>query len=80
MAPQRMTFHSSTRREEDAAKSETSSELADKGGFMGTGFSHLYAIPVGVAFAVPILEFEWFIVNEETLVRTGRTRLQQYQQ
>jgi hypothetical protein len=69
MAPQRMTFHGSARREDDAAaKSETSSELADKGGFMGTGFSHLYAIPAGVAFAVPILEFEWYIVNEETLL------------
>lgn len=35
---------------------------------MGTGLSHLYAIPVGVAFAVPILEFNWYNVNEETLV------------
>jgi hypothetical protein len=35
---------------------------------MGTGLSHLYAIPAGVAFGVPILEFNWFIVNEETLL------------
>ena len=65
---QRMSFHYSARREDEAK--ETSSELADKGGFLGTGLSHLYAIPVGVAIAVPIIEFEWYLVNEETLVRT----------
>lgn len=32
------------------------------------GWSPLYAIPVGVAFAVPILEFNWYNVNEETLL------------
>jgi hypothetical protein len=64
-----MAFHYSARREEDAkAVTETSSEVADKGGFMGTGVSHLFAIPVGVAFAVPLIEFEWFLVNEETLL------------
>ncbi|CAJ1944279.1 unnamed protein product [Cylindrotheca closterium] len=61
------SFHYSARREEEA-KEETSSEVADKGGFMGTGLSHLYAIPAGVAFGVPILEFNWFLVNEETLL------------
>jgi hypothetical protein len=60
------SFHHSARREEEAK--ETSSEVAEKAGFMGTGLSHLYAIPVGVAFGVPILEFNWFVVNEETLV------------
>jgi len=61
------SFHYSARREEEA-KEETSSEVADKGGFMGTGLSHLYALPAGVAFGVPILEFKWFLVNEETLL------------
>lgn len=61
------SFHFSARREEEA-KEETSSEVADKGGFMGTGLSHLYAIPAGVAFGVPILEFNWLVVNEETLL------------
>jgi hypothetical protein len=46
----------------------TSLEVAESDGFMGSGLSHLYAIPVGVAFAVPILEFQWFIPNEETLL------------
>ena len=68
MAPRMSSaFHYSARREEDAK--ENSSEVAEKEGFLGTGLSHLYAIPVGVAFAVPALEFNWYLVNEETLVR-----------
>lgn len=35
---------------------------------MGTGISHLYAIPAGICFAVPILEFQWFRPNEEMLL------------
>ena len=57
-------FHSTARREEEAKEDKPADD-----GFMGTGLSHLYAIPVGVAFAVPAIEFEWFLVNEETLVR-----------
>lgn len=37
-------------------------------GFLGTGLSHWYAIPVGVVAAVPILEFNWYNINEETLL------------
>lgn len=67
MAPRMSAaFHYSARREEKAE--ETASEVAEKEGFMGTGMSHLYAIPVGVAFAVPIIEFNWYLVNEETLL------------
>ena len=62
-------------REEEAK--ETSSEVAESDGFMGTGLSHLYAIPVGVCAAVPILEFNWFNVNEETLV-SSRFEKQQF--
>ena len=69
MAPRMASaFHYSARREEEA-KEENSSEVAEKDGFMGTGLSHLYAIPVGVCVAVPIMEFQWFTFNEETLVR-----------
>ena len=60
------SFHYSARREEEAK--EGSSEAADAG-FMGTGLSHLYAIPAGVAFGVPLIEFNWLVINEETLVR-----------
>jgi hypothetical protein len=72
---QAAAFHYSARREEEATKEEepTSSEVAEKGGFMGTGLSHLYAIPVGCAVAVPILEFNWFNVNEEMLVSQTTT-------
>lgn len=35
---------------------------------MGTGISHLYALPLGVCAAVPILEFQWFRPNEEMLL------------
>jgi hypothetical protein len=57
-------FHSSARREEESKEDKPAGDE----GFMGTGLSHLYAIPVGVAFAVPAIEFEWFIFNEETLL------------
>jgi hypothetical protein len=60
-------FHSTARREEEAK--EEKPVTAGDDGFMGTGLSHLYAIPIGVAFAVPAIEFEWFVFNEETLVR-----------
>jgi hypothetical protein len=60
-------FHSTARREEEV-KGEKPAAAGDDG-FMGTGLSHLYAIPIGVAFAVPAIEFEWFVFNEETLVR-----------
>jgi Mitochondrial ATP synthase B chain precursor (ATP-synt_B) len=59
------SFHFSARREEDA---KTSSEVAKDEGFMGTGISHLYALPLGVCAAVPILEFQWFRPNEEMLL------------
>eukprot|EP00934_Nitzschia_sp_Nitz4_P002051 Nitzschia sp. Nitz4//scaffold89_size161592//118121//119870//NITZ4_002392-RA/size161592-processed-gene-0.19-mRNA-1//1//CDS//3329559658//2051//frame0 len=58
-------FHYSARREEEA---KTSSEVAESEGFMGTGLSHLYAIPVGICAAVPVLEFQWFRPNEEMLL------------
>jgi len=55
------SFHYSARREEEEKEAvvpagETKSNAA------------LYAIPVGVAAAVPILHFQWFIPNEETLL------------
>jgi Mitochondrial ATP synthase B chain precursor (ATP-synt_B) len=33
-----------------------------------SGISPLFAIPVGVAAAVPILQFQWYMPNEETLL------------
>jgi hypothetical protein len=71
MAPRMSAaFHSSARREEEAKEGEmaNSSQVAESEGFMGTGFSHLWAIPAGVCFAVPVLEFNFLVINEETLV------------
>jgi Mitochondrial ATP synthase B chain precursor (ATP-synt_B) len=42
--------------------------VAKDEGFLGTGISHLYALPLGVCAAVPILEFQWFRPNEEMLL------------
>jgi hypothetical protein len=81
MAPRMSAaFHSSARREEEAKEGEmaNSSQVAESEGFMGTGFSHLWAIPAGVCFAVPMLEFEWLVVNEETLVSTMQYSTLQY--
>ena len=64
-APATASFHFSARREEEA---KTSSEVAKDEGFLGTGISHLYALPLGVCAAVPILEFQWFRPNEEMLL------------
>lgn len=43
-------------------KEEAIAESAD------SGISPLWAIPVGVAAAVPILQFQWYMPNEETLL------------
>jgi hypothetical protein len=32
---------------------------------LGTGYSEWYALPIGIAFAVPALEYQWFIIDEE---------------
>lgn len=63
LAPSSASFHFSARREEEAKE-----PVAKDEGFMGTGISHLYAIPLGVCAAVPILEFQWFRPNEEMLL------------
>jgi hypothetical protein len=68
MTPTSASFHYSARREEEAKADATSSEVAKDEGFMGTGISHLMALPIGVCAAVPILEFQWFRPNEEMLV------------
>ena len=60
-AAPRLTFHASARREEEAKEVAPYS----KGGIFGTGINEWYALPVGIAFAVPALHYEWFIINEE---------------
>eukprot|EP00538_Stauroneis_constricta_P001233 CAMPEP_0119546294 /NCGR_PEP_ID=MMETSP1352-20130426/777_1 /TAXON_ID=265584 /ORGANISM="Stauroneis constricta, Strain CCMP1120" /LENGTH=303 /DNA_ID=CAMNT_0007590983 /DNA_START=77 /DNA_END=988 /DNA_ORIENTATION=- len=64
----RMAYHFSARREEEAKGTSPSTAVVADDGFLGTGLSHLYALPVGIAFAVPAIQFEWYLVNEETLL------------
>jgi len=60
-----MSFHASARREEDAAATPAPVEES-KGGLFGTGLSEWYALPVGITAAVPLIQFDWYVVNEET--------------
>jgi len=63
--PGSASFHASARREEEAdAAAVVPAE--GKGGLFGTGLSEWYALPVGVAAAVPLIKLEWYVVNEET--------------
>jgi len=60
-APSTASFHYSAPRKEE----EKEAAVAEP---ESSGISPLYAIPVGVAFAVPILEFGWFQPDAETLL------------
>lgn len=56
------SFHVSAPRSKEEEKDATAVEPAQ------SGISPLFALPIGVCVAVPILEFQWFIPNEETLL------------
>jgi hypothetical protein len=56
-----MGFHASAKREEEKKPVEVS-----KGGLFGTGVNEWYALPIGIAAAVPAIKFDWYIINEET--------------
>lgn len=60
-----MSFHASAKREEEA-KAEALPVEASKGGLFGTGLSEWFALPIGVAAAVPLIKFDWYVINEET--------------
>lgn len=59
-----MTFHSSAPRDEEAK--DAAAAPAPSGGLLGTGLSEWFALPIGVAAAVPILKLDLYVVNEET--------------
>jgi hypothetical protein len=52
----------------DEAKTEAAVEAptTSKGGLLGTGYSEWFALPIGMAAAVPIIHFDWYVINEET--------------
>jgi len=60
IAPRVQYFHSTPRREEEAAK-PVEGEVEEKG-----WWDPLYMIPIGWTFAIPALHSEFFIINEET--------------
>lgn len=41
-------------------------EPVKKGGLFGTGLSEWFALPIGITAAVPLIKYEWLVVNEET--------------
>lgn len=56
----RLQYHASRKREDET-------NPADAGKTEEKGFwDPVYSIPVGIAFAVPALQYEWILINEET--------------
>jgi len=58
-----MAFHASGRQEDEASATPAP---AGKGGLFGTGLSEWFALPIGITAAVPIIKFDWYVINEET--------------
>lgn len=52
-------FHATSRRDETAKEVATTEPS-------GSGWDPMYNIPLGIAFAVPAIKYEWYLVNEET--------------
>jgi hypothetical protein len=63
--PGNMSFHASAKREEEA-KAEAAVPVESKGGLFGTGLSEWFALPIGLTAAVPLIKFDWYVINEET--------------
>ena len=54
-----MAFHASSRNEEETKKAEVVEESKGL-------WDPIYALPIGIALAVPVINYEWYLVNEET--------------
>ena len=54
-----MEFHASAKREEEAK----AAPVEEKGVL---SWNSVYSIPLGIAVAVPVINYEWYLVNEET--------------
>lgn len=39
--------------------------MKSEGGLLGTGISNWFALPIGMALAVPAIKFEWLIIDAE---------------
>lgn len=63
----RASFHLSAPRKEEAKVEEAvEAPPFSKGGLLGTGYSEWFALPIGMAAAVPLIHFDWYVINEET--------------
>jgi len=66
------SFHLSAHRRSDEVKADESAAVevpvvpSSKGGLLGTGYSEWFALPIGMVAAVPIVQFDWYVINEET--------------
>jgi len=72
MAPHALDFHTTTKREEEKVEpvtiaTETEPEApVSKGGLFGTGLSEWFALPIGITAAIPLINMDIYILNEET--------------
>jgi hypothetical protein len=62
-AAPRLDFHVSARRESEAVAPPVTHEVEEE---KPSFWENIYGVPVGIAFAVPAIHYEWYIVNEET--------------
>lgn len=60
-----LAFHASSRQEDQAHQLEEPKPVK-KGGLFGSGLSEWYALPIGLTAAIPIIKYEWYVINEET--------------
>lgn len=63
----RASFHlSAPRKEEQKTEDAVTAPAPSKGGLFGTGYSEWFALPIGMTAAIPLIHFDWYVVNEET--------------
>jgi len=63
----RASFHlSAPRKEESKDEAAVVAAPESKGGLFGTGLSEWLALPVGMTAAIPVVHFDWYVINEET--------------
>lgn len=53
-------FHATTKREDEVATPAPETPPA------ASSWDPIYSVPLGIAFAVPAINYEWYLVNEET--------------
>jgi hypothetical protein len=63
-AAPRFEFHASAREESDAAPAHVAAVTDEEPA--PSSWENIYGVPVGIAFAVPAIHYEWYLVNEET--------------